>query len=152
MAQGQLEAIAVRSATRAAMSELDRVEVTLEGGVGDDARGRPGDRQVTVLAVESWASACHDVGAELPWTTRRANLLVSGLSLEDTIGARIQLGDVVLAVTGETDPCRVMDLQHPGLRAALEPYWRGGVTCRVVSGGFIEKGAPVSLSENGGNA
>lgn len=145
MSSGRLEAIAIRSAPHAPMQVLEHADVSREAGVEGDARGAPGDRQVTVLAVEAWQAACSEIGANLPWTTRRANLLVSGVELEATLGSRLEIGDVRLEVTGETDPCRVMDAQHPGLRAALEPGWRGGVTCRVLEGGSIAVGDRAEL-------
>lgn len=37
-------------------------------------------------------------------------------------------------------------LVQPGLFEALKPHWRGGVTCRVISGGVIHTDMPVVLS------
>lgn len=64
---------------------------------------------------------------------------------EKTTGARLQVGEVVLEITGECEPCRVMDAQRQGLRAALAPDWRAGVSCCVVSPCSIRIGAPVRL-------
>ena len=137
---GRVLAIARRERTRARMELLDSAEVSVEAGVAGDARGALRDRQVTVLAQESWAAACADLGKTLPWTTRRANLLVEGLHLADGTGQTIRVGTLELMVTGETDPCSRMEEQQEGLRAALTPDWRGGVTCRVVRGGAIRVG------------
>jgi MOSC domain-containing protein YiiM len=98
-----------------------------------------------VLAEEAWRAACDAAGAELPWTTRRANLLVRGLDLAETIGRRLAVADVVLEITEETDPCQRMEDAHAGLRAALEPDWRGGVRCRVLTPGRIRAGDAVRL-------
>jgi catechol 2,3-dioxygenase-like lactoylglutathione lyase family enzyme len=38
-----------------------------------------------------------------------------------------------------------MDRFHRGLRKALEPQWRGGVSCRVLAGGTVQRGDPVEL-------
>ena len=146
-AAGQLVAIAVRSATRVPMETLDRARVTLEQGVDGEFRGKPGPRQVTVLAEESWSAACAELGEELPWTLRRANLLVRGVDLEESVGSRLRVGGTLLEVTEETAPCRIMDLQHEGLRAALTPHWRGGVCARVVEGGEIAVGDAAGLVE-----
>jgi len=149
MTFGRLEAIAIRSRSRAPMREIERADVSAHAGVAGDARGKPGPRQVTVLSAEAWTAACAELGAELPWTLRRANLLVSGVALEEASGSVLDIAGVRLEVTGETDPCRVMDLQHAGLRAALAPHWRGGVTCRVLAGGAIAVGDAARLSEAG---
>ncbi len=140
-----LEGICYRTVSRAPMRELHGCTVTAEGGVADDFRGAPGKRQVTVLSLESWRDACAAAGAELPWTTRRANLLVSGLRFEQSqVGRTLKIGDLELLITRETDPCRRMEESHPGLLAALQPEWRGGVCCRVVAGGQIAVGDVVA--------
>jgi len=141
---GRLLAIGTRRATKVPMDLHEACAVTPEQGVGADFRGRPSARQVTVLAKEAWAAACAELGTELPWTTRRANLLVEGIELAHSTGRRLRIGGALLEVTGETDPCRVMDLQHAGLRAVLAPDWRGGASCRVVGGGPVAVGDPVA--------
>jgi MOSC domain-containing protein YiiM len=99
-----------------------------------------------VLARESWDAALGAAGAPLPWTARRANLLIEGIDLAGCAGAELLIGGTVrLQVTGETDPCARMDAVRPGLRSALAPAWRGGVTCRVVADGDIAVGDPVLL-------
>jgi MOSC domain-containing protein YiiM len=129
------------------MVELKQAAISCASGVEDDFRGKPGKRQVTVLAREAWERACADLdaGIELPWTMRRANLLVEGIDLEQTAGQRIRIGDVTLEITCETDPCFVMDRQHPGLREALVPNWRGGASCRVIGDGVVALGDEATL-------
>ena len=134
------------------MLELPRAAVTGRGGVADDFRGRPGRRQVTVLSLEDWQAACAQAGRpELPWTTRRANILVTGIDLAaanqaaaaSAAGCVLRVGAVELEVTGETAPCDRMEEACPGLRAALAVGGRGGVTCRVLRGGELAAGDPV---------
>ena len=130
------------------MNLEDRASVSPATGVAADFRGRPGARQVTVIALDDWTRACADAGADLPWHARRANLLVDGLKLANTQGRRLRIGgEVVLEITGELEPCERMDEAHEGLRQALVPDWRGGPTCRVLPGGSIAAGDPVSLED-----
>ncbi|MAT49956.1 MAG: molybdenum cofactor biosysynthesis protein [Porticoccaceae bacterium] len=141
-----LTGIAVRTRTRAPMQPLDACLITPEQGLAGDHRGRPGRRQVTVLSAEAWQNACEAVGTDLPWLTRRANLLVSGMRFgPQDVGRVLQFGDVRLQITRETDPCQRMDEACPGLREALAPEWRGGVCCRVLTGGLVRLGDEVSL-------
>ncbi len=139
-AVGKLLGIAIKSASRAPMLELNSAQVTAGRGLVGDYRGRARDRQITVLSQEAWQAACAELGVHLPWTTRRANLLVEGIQLENTTGDHLRIGDVVLEITGETRPCERMDEAASGLRASLKPRWRGGVTCRVVEAGEISVG------------
>ena len=121
----------------------ERRRVSVACGVEGDFRGKPGRRQVTVLAREAWEAACADVGRELGWTTRRANLLVEGVELTGTAGQQLRIGALVLVVTEECDPCRNMDRAFPGLRKALGPDWRGGVCCRVEHEALVTVGDEV---------
>jgi MOSC domain-containing protein YiiM len=142
---GRLLGIAVRGASRAPMETQDKVHISQQDGLQGDYRGKYGPRQITVLSQEAWQAACQDVQTDLLWTTRRANLLISGIELERTTRQILQIGPVRLAITGETDPCERMDMQHMGLRQALVPAWRGGVTCFVMTPGEIQLGDEVQL-------
>ena len=92
------------------MEELTQCHISKSEGVSGDFRGKPGKRQVTVLSAEAWSIACEAIGLELPWTMRRANLLVSGLTFDETwVGKVIKIGQLQLEITKETDPCYRMD-------------------------------------------
>ncbi len=142
---GRVVAIARRERSRAPMEEISAAAVTAEAGVDGDYRGNPDDRQVTVLTRESWQAACNELGKDIPWTTRRANILIEGMRVEGMLGQTIRIGDLALKITGETDPCSRMEEQVAGLRQALSPDWRGGVTCRVENSGQIAVGDTVEL-------
>lgn len=143
---GKLVAIARAAELRAPLQELQSSNITIEAGIDGDARGRKADRQVTVLFRESWDDACRDLGVTLPWTTRRANLLVAGVAAPQAAGGKMRIGNVMLQIMLETDPCFLMEQAHEGLKAALTPNWRGGVCCKVLSGGSIAVGDVVSIT------
>jgi MOSC domain-containing protein YiiM len=137
----QLLDIAFRPKSRAAMQTKVDTMVSKVAGVDGDFRGKPGKRQVTVMSIEQWQLACDELGTILPWTIRRANLLVDGVSFDATmVGQQIKIGQCILYITGETDPCPKMDAQHQGLTHALTPDWRGGVCCRVIADGRVKVG------------
>jgi MOSC domain-containing protein YiiM len=142
---GKLLGIATRPATKVPMTEVTRSRITTASGVEGEFRGSPGDRQVVVVGREGWDAACREIGVSLAWTLRRGNLFVEGVTLRDSTGARLQIGDALLEITGECDPCFVMDKQHAGLRKALGPEWRAGVTCRVLRDGGVAVGDAVSI-------
>lgn len=143
---GELVGIARKSKSRAPMEEIERVRVTREAGIAGDYRGRrPKNRQVTVISADVWDRVCAELGAEIAWTTRRANLLVRGVELPRREGARLAVGGLELEVTMETGPCDRMDEQYQGLTAVLRPEWRGGVACRVLNDAEIRIGDPVTV-------
>ena len=136
---GRLLGIACAPKARAPLVEVAEAEIGVADGVRGDARGTKSGQQVSVLFKESWDAACRELGVQLPWVTRRANLLVEGIATPRE-GGRLMIGDVMLEVTQETKPCQVMEAAHRGLRRALRPEWRGGVCCRVVAGGRVRVG------------
>lgn len=142
----KLIGIAVKPQKLQPMQVLSAGELHIAEGIVGDCRGQPGPRQVTLLSQAAWHAACAELGVDLPWESRRANLLVDDLPLHQSIGAHIVLGDAVLQITGETDPCTRMEAVHPGLRDALSHHWRGGVCCRVLQGGPLILGMPVRLA------
>lgn len=144
-ASGKLLGIARRAKSRDPMETVAEVLVTKEFGVDGDYQGREPSRQVTVITAEAWKVACTELGVEVPWTARRANLMLGEIDLCDSAGARISIGDLVLEIVEENPPCRVMDIQRKGLRSALKPGGRAGVACNVVRSGKIRVGDSARL-------
>jgi MOSC domain-containing protein YiiM len=142
---GRLTGIARREKKRAPMEALEQAEVSEQTGVAKDFRGKPGKRPVTVISARAWREVCAELGQEIPWTTRRANLLVDDIDLPKSEGAIIEIGEVRLQVTMEVDPCFRMDEQVDGLTEALKPDWRGGVGCIVLQSGSLSIGDTVNI-------
>ena len=147
MNAGRLIAIALRHQRRAPMQEIAEGLISLEAGLAGDSKGAKFPlRQITVVAREAWAAATADAGdPTLPWTARRANLLVEGVELPKGKGGVLRIGPVRLEVTGQTYPCVRMEEARNGLLRALAKDWRGGVTCRVLMCGGICLGDAVEV-------
>ena len=137
--------IATREYKRGPMAIMKSAHVSIESGVADDFRGKQGKRQVTVLNSKSWSQACDQVGKNLHWTTRRANLLIDDFELKNSTGKFLTISDLVLEITQETDPCNRMEESVSGLFEALRNDWRGGVCCRVIRSGYIHAGDEVKI-------
>ncbi len=151
---GRLAGIARHPRPKAPMELVDHVDVTLEAGIAGDFRGavKPGGRgrrQITLIERRQWDAAMADLGRDIPWQERRANLLVEGVSLPRERGALLRIGaDVVVRITGECDPCSRMESIAPGLKAVLLPDWRGGVTAKVLHGGRIAIDDHIRIEES----
>lgn len=136
---GTVTAIAVRGASGRPMQEIREVVAVAGGALEGDGEHSP-DRGITLISSRQLEQVNRELRADLPWHTRRANVLVDADRLGDLIGRTITIGDVVVAVAGETRPCNRMDGFHPGLKAALTPDCRAGVHGRITTAGTIRVG------------
>jgi len=128
--------------------------VSDRGIVGNVEQG--GRRQVTLIEEEVWASLMRELGGGgLSPSARRANVMLSGVRLRDSRGRRLEIGEVVLELRGETKPCERMDEALPGLAGAMFLDWRGGAYATIEKGGRIGVGdvvrwaAPRPVTSNG---
>lgn len=140
---GRIVAIAIKPEHYAPMAEVPEAGVREDGIEG--SAWATSVRRVTLLFAEQWAEVQRELGVEIPWHVRRANVLVSGMHPKDVMRKRIRLGTVELLIHGETKPCERMDDAHPGLKAVLRPDLRGGVYGSVVQPGRIAVGDTVAL-------
>ncbi len=140
---GRLEAIWIKRAHGGVMDAKDRATLAAEKGlVGNADWG--GWRQVTLIEKERWEAVTAALGATLDPSTRRANLLVSGIKLVRSHGKTLSIGGSRLKIVNETAPCNLMDEMHPGLKDALRPEWGGGAFGYVLDDGEIAVGDEVA--------
>lgn len=141
---GRLEAIWLKRVRRGPMDPLQDAELVAGRGlVGNANQG--GRRQVTVIEAEAWQELMDELSSSITPSTRRANLMVSGIRLRRTRGNILEIGECRLEVLGETRPCERMEEALPGLRAAMGASWRGGVYAAVQVGGTIRVGDAVHV-------
>ena len=140
---GRLEAIWLKRVQRASMDSADAASAKAGAGLeGNINQG--GKRQVTLLSSDAWDRVQQQLTRSLDPSIRRANLLVSGIDLEETRGQVVRIGAVSIRIHGETKPCNLMEKACSGLRDALAPHWRGGAYGEVLSDGQIRVGDAVA--------
>jgi len=131
------------------MKPVDELRIVAGQGV---VGNKPQKRPVTLIAQERWAELMEQMGASLHRkigldpSTRRANVMLSGIDLIESTGKTIRIGDVELIVRGNTRPCHQMEAALPGLEEAMKARWGGGAWTEVVTGGTIRTGDDVSIA------
>jgi MOSC domain-containing protein YiiM len=142
---GRVEAIWVKRAVRGVLDAVPEASLVAGRGIEGDASFGRSQRQVTVIE-----KAVFDrLRATLPDadpSMRRANFMVSGLSLTNTRNHTLTLGGVRVLIKGETRPCERMDEQCPGLTTALDPDWSAGVHGVVLDDGPVRVGDVASIT------
>ena len=143
---GRLEAIWVKRARGGKMDAAQQVTLAAKKGIVGNANWG-GWRQVTIMEKEIWDSVTSSLGVTLDPSTRRANLMVSGIELIHSRDKVVSIGGVRIKMVNETAPCNLMEESCSGLKDALKPNWRGGAFGYVIDDGEITVGDDVCWVE-----
>ena len=122
--------------------------VAVEGRGLEDGADFDRDRQVTLIEREVFDRIKAEVDDSVEPVMRRANLLVSGIRLEDTRDRTLVVGDLRIHIRGETRACGRIEEACEGLMDALDPHWGGGAHGSVVNDAIISVGDDVRWEES----
>lgn len=143
---GRLEAIWIKRARGGVMDRQENASLRAKKGIVGNADWG-GWRQVTIIEKERWEAVTAGLGVTLDPATRRANLMVSGIDLENSRDKALRIGAVRIKMVNETAPCNLMEEAQPGLEDALRPNWGGGAFGYVIDDGDITLGDEVRWVE-----
>ncbi|NEP83174.1 MAG: sulfurase [Okeania sp. SIO3B3] len=137
---GKLEAIWLKRARRGPMDAVPEAALKANLGLVNNAN-QGGKRQVTIIEKEVWDMLIAELGTRLDPAVRRANLMISGVSLLNSHRKVLQIGPYQMQIY-----CRTMDEALPGLQDARRPDWGGGAFGVVLNDGLITVGDPVLIT------
>jgi MOSC domain-containing protein YiiM len=108
-------------------------------GVEGDHHARPrSSRQVLFMAEEN----CDAFG--LAPGEVRENIVTRGIDLQALPpGTRLEIGEAVLEITKDCEPCVFIERLRPGLRAQMER--RRGMLARVLRSGEVRVGDAIAV-------
>ena len=160
--KGAIVSVNVSGKKGVGKTPVPEVELVSGQGVAGDAHAAPGDRQVSLLAIESIekqkkklaetatdgeAPSCSAAGMLAPGAFAE-NLTTSGLKLTELpLGTRLRVGqDVVLQVSKIGKECPRPCAIYYRLGDCVMP--REGIFARVIRGGKTRPGDEVRLDES----
>ena len=139
---GELAAIWVKRAHRGPMDPMNSATLITGRGIEGNA-DQGGRRQVTIIEREVWERVTAEAGGAADPSGRRANFMLDGVTLRDTRGKILRVGETLLEIRGETKPCERMDELLPGLKGVMWEGWGGGAYAQIVQGGTVRVGDEV---------
>lgn len=147
---GRLEWIGLRPGRREPAHSVPEAHAITDRGLDGDRALRTGSRrQVTLIQAEHLATIARFLGRDVvsPDELRR-NLVVSRINLAALRTSTFRVGEVLFAGTGHCHPCSRMEetLGHGGYNAVRG---MGGITARILEGGTLRLGDPVTLVSAG---
>jgi MOSC domain-containing protein YiiM len=133
---GEIVDIWIKRAHGGVMDWVHQADAIAGRGLAGNA-DRSRRRQITIIDEAAWREAAAETGVDVDPSKRRANVMLRGVSLVESRGKLLRLGDCLVRILGETRPCEQMEEAQAGLRKALSPNWRAGVFGEIVEGGAI---------------
>jgi MOSC domain-containing protein YiiM len=141
--------IGVRPARKAPLQALDAVEIDeAQGLIGDHYLGRSRKRQVTLIASEHVAAIASYLGRDVSPLDLRRNIVTRGINLLAVKDSWLQIGEAVLEPTAECHPCSRMEAAF-GAGGYNAVRGHGGLTARVVRGGWVRLGDAIARAPRG---
>ena len=138
----KIEAICTSSEKGVVKTPVDQAELRVDHGIVGDAHAGDWHRQVSLLSTDSIAKI-KAILPDLPDGAFAENVVTSGLELKTLpIGTKLHLGQTILEVTQIGKECHQGCAIREATGDCVMP--REGIFCRVIQGGTIRPGDPVS--------
>lgn len=150
--QGTVERIFIARYSGEPMQELSCVEGIMGCGLaGDRYVSKTGywsgvdECQVTLIEGEIVDRIAEDAGVPMHAGEHRRNIVTRGVRLQQLLGKRFVIGQVILEYDRPRPPCaHIQALSAPGTARALFGQ-RGGIGARILTSGVIQVGDSIAV-------
>ena len=114
-------------------------------GVGSFTHWPGNGRNVTLIESEVLNEINHEL--QLSAAESRRNIISQGIKLNDLVGLKFKVGDVLMYGARLCDPCKELeDRTRKGVLKAL--VGKGGLRADILSDGIISQNDPISIIYN----
>jgi MOSC domain-containing protein YiiM len=138
---GRVLNLFLKTAHKQPMTPVNQVIAVEEGGLEGDVSFGRSKRQVLLIEEEILGRYGLIPGAV------RENITTAGIGLSGLgVGTRLRLGETLLEITGDCEPCSFIDSLRPGLQDEI--VGERGLLARVIRGGAIRVGDGVHIVES----
>ena len=112
-------------------------------GIGEFSTQPAVDRDITLIAAEELGRLAVSMGITLAASESRRNVTTRGVALNDLVGRRFRVGDVVLQGTRLCEPCTHLEAVtgKPLMRPLVH---RAGLRAMILVGGTISVGDAIA--------
>ncbi len=133
---------------KAPAESCDHVTIRTNFGIeGDYRSGKYQTGQITLIESKVMDMVSRELGYEIPAGSSRRQIVVRGVSLEESIGYKLRLGSVLVLVEERCKPCNNMEVMvGTGAKDAMNG--QGGVRCRVIKGGDLHVSDAVTVESS----
>jgi hypothetical protein len=104
-----------------------------------------GSREITLIEAEELEGLERETGIRLDPSESRRNVLTRSVRVNDLIGKRFRMGEVVCEGIRICEPCTYLE-KLTGKRVMRPLVHRGGLRARIVSGGTVRVGDGIWVS------
>jgi MOSC domain-containing protein YiiM len=149
--QGQLLGIFITENRSQPMTSLKSAQAVAERGIEGDryflahgtfSKNIKKSRDITLIEIEAIWALKRDYNIDVQPQDIRRNLLTTGIALNHFVNRRLCIGSVIVEGIELCEPCGYLsDLLNLPLKEALKH--RGGLRCKIISGGLLEIGQPI---------
>jgi MOSC domain-containing protein YiiM len=151
VAEGVVEAIHLAARRSELPTRVERARAVAGRGIEGDRNWFPdGDagsgEAITLIEAEALEALVRDTGIVLSAAASRRQVLTRGISLNDLVGRRFHVGDVLCEGVELCEPCRhLARLTEPGVLEGL--VHRAGLRADILTGGVIARGDRVRAEQ-----
>ena len=132
------------------INDVDLIEVVKDKGiVGDRHFNEFNDpyNQLSLIESENIDYYNNKYNLNIPYIDFRRNIVTKGIKLNDLVGKKIQLGNVIVEGIDLCRPCKHLSEKLNQDNIIKEFLRRGGLRCQILSSSNIRIGDKINVSD-----